>query len=162
MKTYSAIHKLFVIITSLALSAVLGCGGEVFKNLLGGEISRIDITPSSASIAKGTNQQLKAYAIFKDGTRSEITNESTWSVDDEFLADITATGEVLSSWAGTVKATANYKGKTATATITITSAELVSLQVTPLTRSMPGGTTYQFSAIGVFIPRINWFSAIMC
>ncbi|RJQ38802.1 MAG: hypothetical protein C4555_04510 [Dehalococcoidia bacterium] len=166
MKTTTTINKIFTVITSLVLSAALGCGGEVFKNLLGGGIARIEVSPGSCSIAKGTNQQLTATVIFTDGTRTEITSESTWSASDTSLAEITSTGEILSKQTGTVTITASYKGKTATAAVTITSATLVSLQITPLTRTMPNGTQYQFIATGVFTDsttqnmttQVNWGS----
>jgi len=80
MKTYSALHKLFVIFASLALSAVLGCGGEVFKNLLSGGGDKTQ--PTVVSVYQ--------YDCDKNGKIDEVVLEFSHSMDDSTITDTDA------------------------------------------------------------------------
>lgn len=144
-----------IIIASLAVNTA--CGGGGGGGGKGGKtLRRIEVTPVNTSLANGTNQQLVVNAIYSDNTMPEITAEVMWEVDNPDNAYVTATGEFRSirkTDPQTVTVTATYLAKTAAATITITDKEVVSIEISPLTKTIPAGTDLQLRAIAIFTDK---------
>lgn len=115
----------------------------------------IALTPLTPSIASGTQLQFIATGTFTDSTTQDVTSSVTWESSDELVATIDNVlgfeGLTTALSAGSTTITASYdefiSGST---TLTVTTANLVSIAVTPLTPSIPNGNTQQFTATGTY------------
>lgn len=113
--------------------------------------------PSSTSIVLGTAQQFTSTGTFTDGTTQDITSSATWTSSNPTVAVISnATGSrgiATSQAVGTATISSSLSGITSNnATLTITPAELVSIDVTPHTASVAilQNATVQFTALGTY------------
>ena len=119
-------------------------------------LSSLAITPPAPSIALGAKQQLTATGTYTDLTTHDLTGTVLWGSSDAAIAQVsnTAGANGLASGAGvgsaTVRATDEASGLSATTTLTVTAARLVSIAVTPATSSLPVGLTQQFAATGTY------------
>lgn len=109
-------------------------------------ISTIVVTPAPVSIAKGQIVQLKATATYNDGSTEDITSSATWASDDTTVATIVS-GLVSGIKVDSTTVTASKAGVTsADADITVTSAVVVDIEVTPKVVDIPLATTKQMAA----------------
>ncbi|EPW1047447.1 TPA: Ig-like domain-containing protein [Vibrio parahaemolyticus] len=117
----------------------------------------LEITPVDPSIAKGTDQQFTAQYTLTDGTPVDVTNDpaTSWTSDDTSIATITsslASGNGLAHGAETgmvtITAGGTYSGVDleATTLLTVTAAEIASIEVTPNPAEIAKGRTQQFTA----------------
>lgn len=129
-------------------------------------LTRIELTPATPSLARGTTLQLTATGVFSDGTNSDLTSTATWSSADQTVLTV-AGGLVTGVTAGTSVVTATRDGKSATLSVTVTAATLSSIAVTPALPSLAKGTTQQLTATGTFsdgttqdlTTQVSWMSA---
>ena len=118
-------------------------------------LTAIEVTPPSPKVAKGTTAQFQATGVFSDKSTQNLTSQVTWVSSDPTVATISsATGSAgLASAAGTgvthVSATLGSVSSPA-ASLTVTAATLVSIQLTPPSRSIAKGLSQQFTATGIF------------
>ncbi|MBA3464842.1 MAG: Ig-like domain-containing protein [Deltaproteobacteria bacterium] len=114
----------------------------------------IEVSPSSASIAEGRDQQFDAIGTYTDGNVQTITDEVTWSSSDNGIATISnaqnSEGLAHGEDVGTVTITAELDGVTGTATLEVTTATLLSIEVFPFDPNMPRGTARNFTAEGTY------------
>jgi len=115
----------------------------------------IIIAPTNANIALGKTQQFTATGTFSDASTQDITATVAWHSSSPGVAAISNTagsmGLATSVAVGTTTITASYAGVISdSSTLTITPAELVSIDVTPHTASIVQNTTQQFIASGTY------------
>lgn len=112
------------------------------------------ITPTDPSIAKGTMQAFTAVATFSDGSTQDVTAATTWSSSDTGIATISnasgSNGLAQSINVGSTTVTADYSGKSASTTLTVTPALISRIDVTPSFPSIAQNTALQFAATAVF------------
>jgi len=116
-------------------------------------VQSIVVTPPSPSIAVNTTQQFTAVGTFSDGSTQNITGSVQWTTGNPAVAGINvngAPGLAMGLSAGTSLITATSGSVFASATLTVTSATVTSIAVTPASPSIPLGTLQQFTAIGTF------------
>ncbi|MEW5251396.1 Ig-like domain-containing protein [Microbulbifer sp. 2201CG32-9] len=114
-------------------------------------LTSIQVTPAIVSLPKGNSEQLTAVGTFSDGSTLDITNSASWNSDNTAAATVDSLGEVTAVEVGSADITASQDGITSnTATVTVTSAVLVSIQVTPATANLPKGNSEQLAAEGTF------------
>ena len=120
--------------------------------------TRMDaITVNSPTISSpsGLGVQLSASANYTDGTTSNLTDSVTWSSSNPTVMTVSSSGVAtgISAGVATISAQAN-NGFTNSVTITVTSASLVSIAVTPgsisAPSSVPIGLTQQMIATGTY------------
>ncbi|MCD6048459.1 MAG: Ig domain protein group 2 domain protein [Gammaproteobacteria bacterium] len=113
-------------------------------------LQSIAITPVTQSIAKGLTQTYTAIGTYSDQTSVDISQQVTWTSSDTSVAQFKnniATG--MGQGGATISA--NLQGITSpTVKLTVTSAILQSIKITPATQSMPNGYTQQYTATGVY------------
>lgn len=108
------------------------------------------VTPGGASIAKFTKQQFEADAVYSDGTVVNVTGSTTWASSPTTIATISSTGLATGVSAGDATISGTYSGITDSVTLTITSANISSITVTPANATMATGTSQQYTATGTF------------
>ena len=109
----------------------------------------IDVEPKAVSIALGTEQQFSAVGTFDDGSTQLLTSV-TWTSSVPGTATVNASGLATSVGTGSATISAISGSVTGTASLSVSSAALVSIAVTPANSSMAVGTTKQFTATGTF------------
>ena len=112
-------------------------------------LTSITLTPASATIAPGSQQQFIATGNFDDGSTQVLTS-ALWSSSAVNVLTIDQNGLGLAVGSGTSTITVVSGTISATASVTVTSATLVSLAISPVNSSMPAGAVKQFTATGTF------------
>ncbi|MBV9073275.1 MAG: Ig-like domain-containing protein [Acidobacteria bacterium] len=108
------------------------------------------VTPANSSISPGASQQFTATGTFSDGSKENLTNSATWSSSNTNVATINATGLAIGGVGGGTTIQASLGGVTGSTGLTVTSAILQSIAVTPANASLAQGSTQQFVATGTF------------
>jgi len=109
----------------------------------------IDVEPKAVAIAMGTEQQFSAVGTFDDGSTQLLTSV-TWTSSLPGTATINPSGLATAVGTGSSTISAISGSVTGTASLSVSSAALVSIAVTPANSSMAVGTTKQFTATGTF------------
>ena len=100
-------------------------------------LSSISVTPANPSIPMGVTKQFAARGIYSDGTSRDITTQVTWSSSNTSVATVNSSGLATAVAAGTATITATSGSISGSTTLTVTSATLSSISVTPANPSMP-------------------------
>lgn len=135
------------------------------------ELKDLHLTPSSLSLPVGSDATLTATGILLDQTHSNLSARVTWSSSNKKVADFLTegvAGVIHGKSAGTTTAKASYNGKSATVLVTVTSTDLVRLEVTPVNPTAAVGTVASFIATGVYADlttqdltsKVTWASTV--
>ncbi|MCA9672746.1 MAG: Ig-like domain-containing protein [Myxococcales bacterium] len=116
----------------------------------------IQVTPATASIAKGATQQFKAIATMSDQSTQDITSAASWQSSDTNAATVETTGGsnpglATGVAAGSATISATFQGQSGTTSLTVTTASIVSLTIEPSTpQSLPLGSDVTFTATATY------------
>jgi Protein of unknown function (DUF3443)/Bacterial Ig-like domain (group 2) len=144
------------LIFALILALMIGCGGgggggssPATKTLVS-----LALSPINPSISQGIVQQFTATGTYSDNSTQDLTTSATWTSSVTSVASISnatgANGRAASVAAGTTTITVAVGGVSASTTLTVTPATLLSLAVSPTNPSITLGSTQQFSATGTY------------
>ena len=118
------------------------------------ELIAIGVTPVNPSLAAGRTRQFTATGTFSDTTTLDLTASVTWSSTLPAFATVSnaagSNGLATAVAVGTTEVRAISGLISGATNLTVTSAELVSIGVTPAAPSVAKGRTQQFTATGVF------------
>jgi hypothetical protein len=150
-------HRLSAILSAIAVTLVItifACPGRHSSSFSPSTLVSIAVTPTNPTIALGTTRQFTATGMFSDGTTLDVTALAAWESSAVLAGDISnASGsQGLATGLGTGSTTirASYSGMSGSTTLTVSSAALVSIEVTPTNPRIALGTSRQFSATGIF------------
>jgi uncharacterized protein YjdB len=120
----------------------------------GSPLTSIQVSPQSASIPQQTEITFVATGTFADGKTQDLTTSVLWTFSPASVASISnvpaTMGQATGLQPGTGTVTALFGGQIGTATLTVTSATLTSVRVTPTDTNLePGGSTH-FTAFADF------------
>jgi len=114
----------------------------------------IAITPAIPTIPLGTTEQFAATGTFSDGSTQDITGSVQWDSSDGSVATISnadgSRGLATSVASGSSSISAASGPISASTTLTVSTAALISITVNPAGPSIALGTTQQFTATGTF------------
>ncbi len=114
----------------------------------------IAVNPANPSLAFGTAQQFSATGSYTDGSTQDLTTSATWNSSATNIATISnATGSAglaSSTGQGSTTITATSGSVSGNTVLTVTAAELISINVNPAVATIPLGATQQFTALGTF------------
>ncbi|MFZ6816850.1 Ig-like domain-containing protein [Undibacterium sp. Ji22W] len=137
-----------------AFSTACGGGGDQGREPILGipaaNLVALNISPLSSSIQISGMQQYVATASFADGSSRVVSSDSSWTSSTAANASITNAGLAQGLVAGNTTITAKYGDKSATASLTVLPATLLSIAVTPPNPSIPLGNQQVFKAIGTY------------
>lgn len=119
------------------------------------QLTGITVGPGSAQIAKGTIQQFTATGSYNDGTSPDITSLVTWSSTQPAVAAVSSSpgtqGLALGAAPGSTSISASLGAVSSSpSSLTVSSANLVSIAVTPQGPTVPLATSQQLVATGAF------------
>jgi hypothetical protein len=117
-------------------------------------LSRIDVTPARPMLPVGAYVELNASGIYSDLTTQFLRYAASWTSSDPSVASVgngyQDKGFVTALRAGTTTITATYAGVSASTLLTVTSATLTQLQVTPFAPRLPIGFDTSLRATGLY------------
>jgi uncharacterized protein YjdB len=137
--------KRLVVVVALVTAA---CGSH--KELSSTLLVQIQVTPPAPRVAAGLSQQLAATAIYENGRRQDVTDQVAWSSSEVTVAAVDASGLVTAATAGSTVVVASLEGKTASATLQVSDAILVSLELAPSQLQVPLGVALSALVRGTF------------
>jgi trimeric autotransporter adhesin len=114
----------------------------------------IAITPAIPAIPLGRTQQFTATGTFTDGSVQDITSSVTWTSSDGSVATVDMSagtkGLAVTKAVGSTNIGAAASGISASTTLTVLPAAIVSIAVTPVSATIAKGTTQGFTAIATY------------
>jgi hypothetical protein len=113
-------------------------------------LNSISITPSNPNVALGEKAHFEATGSFSDGKQKDLTQTVAWKTSQAGVAEISAPGLATSKQIGRTTITAVSGDVTASTTLTVSPAALLSLAVSPANPIVPKGETQQLTAMGTF------------
>jgi uncharacterized protein YjdB len=117
-------------------------------------ITSITVTPATTTLPIGAKLTFVATAGYSDGTTKDVTTLASWTSSTTTVAQVsdagTTRGQATALKAGTTTITATYSGLSGKATLTVTSATLASIVITPATTSVSVGATVILKAYAVY------------
>jgi len=116
---------------------------------VGPSLASIQVSPLTATIAAGTGQQFTATGTYSDGSQQNLTTSVSWSTNPSF-APISANGLATGMMLGQTSVVATVGTINGSALLTVTSATLTGVTVSPANPSIAAGTTQAFTASGTF------------
>jgi trimeric autotransporter adhesin len=135
--------------TTTIIATVGSLTDSTSLTVVAAHLTSISISPSTSSLAIGTEQQFTATGTFDDGSTQVLTSVQ-WSSSANNVLTVSSTGLGTAVGAGTSTVTASSGSISGTASVTVTSAILVSLAIAPVNSTMPDEANKQFTATGTF------------
>jgi len=140
-----------VALGAATVSATLGSvTGNTTVKVQPATLSSLTIGPRNRKIAQFTSLQFYAAGFYTDGSIRYITAKVSWTSSNTGVATIASNGLVHGLSPGTTTITARLGSFSASTTLTVTNATIVSLSVTPVGETIPSGTRLSFIATGSF------------
>ena len=144
---------------SSATPSIHGAGPGVI-----GSATQIDITPSSAALNQGGRAVLRCAAFDVQGVM--LPNQPVWTSSDANVATVTSDGYVTAQRPGSTSVTCQIGGRSATSTITVSTARIAFVEVSPGAGTLPTGGSLQLvgvprDSLGFQVPGsdVQWSSA---
>jgi hypothetical protein len=122
-------------------------------------ISKVSVVPVD-KIADNTSSQMRAVAIFKDGSSLDATSTPgiTWSSSDASVATIVASSGLASATGpGSATISARLGSQSGNATLNVSDATIQSLAVAPNQATIAPGTTQNVIAYATFADNAGQF-----
>ena len=162
IRSKTATKPYLVLIVFVCLSLFSACGSGSFGPGVSASsitLQSIQINPSGPLISIGQHQQFTATGHYSDGSRNgtqqDITSSVSWTSGNLAVANIDVSGiaglaKGLSPGVSTISASSGNISSTATLTVAVTKATLVSIAIAPADAVLSLGTLHQFTATGTF------------
>ncbi|MGH9680584.1 MAG: Ig-like domain-containing protein, partial [Candidatus Acidiferrales bacterium] len=108
------------------------------------------VTPANPLISSGTTEQFTATGTYSDNTTQDLTGTVAWTSTNTAVATIGSSGLANAVGGGTATIQATLGAVTGSTGLTVTTASLASIAVTPANPSIAKGLTQQFTATGTY------------
>jgi len=142
-----------VIALFICCATLLNCGSGRSAQQTGSEqpaLQTITISPANQTIADGTGLQLSAMGTYSNSSTQTLTSLVTWQTNKSAIATVNGQGYVNGLTQGAAQISASYEGVTGSTLLTVGTAVLVSISVSPGSSSLPIGESEQLAATGKF------------
>jgi trimeric autotransporter adhesin len=113
-------------------------------------LTAIVVTPVTTVVGINGNVQFTATGVFTDNSTQDVTSQVQWNSSVANFALISDSGLATGVSAGATTIIASYGSISGTAKLTVTTATLVSITITPANQIVPPHSKIQLTAIGVF------------
>lgn len=144
---------------TVSVTATLGgVSGSTSFTITNATITSIVITPASVSMPTGGYKNFAATGVFSDSSQQNLTSQVTWSSNNTAVATVQnlpgpagfTTG--ISAGNATISAAFSFAGTSASGNtaVTVTSATLSSIAVTPSKAQIAPASAQEFTAVGTF------------
>lgn len=140
--------------TATISASLMGKMGTATLTVTMATLTAIAVTPASPAIFKDISEQFTATGTYSDGSTQNLTTLVTWASSDALVATISnamgSQGLATAIGAGSASITASLGGKSGSATLTVKSATLMSIAISPMAPSIVTGSTQAFTATGMY------------
>jgi hypothetical protein len=133
-----------------------GTSGSTVLTVTAATLSSITVTPPNPMLPVGVTQQLAATGTYSDGSTYDITAQVAWSSSASFVAPVSSSGLATGNAAGVTTVAAQLGSTSGSTTVTVTTATLSSISITPADSILPVGVTEQFTATGIYSDGTNY------
>jgi len=115
-------------------------------------LASLTVSPSTAALALGETEHYTATGTYSDGTTKDLTKSVTWSSSGGSTATVSPSGVVTANSTGSAAITATDPSSqiSGSAELTVGTAVLVAVTVSPSNASVPKGATQQLTATGLY------------
>jgi hypothetical protein len=131
-----------------------GVTGAAMWTVTDATLVSIEVSPAAPGVALGLTQQFTATGRYTDNTTQDLTTQVTWDSSDDAVATVSnaggSEGEATTVAIGSTTVSASSGSVTGEATLTVTDATLVSIEVTPAAPILANGLTLEFTATGLY------------
>jgi hypothetical protein len=156
--------------SSVYEGAAINDGGTPFVVSAPVTLASIAVTPASSSVPSGESDQLTAIGTFTNNSTQNLTSVVSWSSNAAGVAGVSNTsgsqGLVTGLGPGTASISASIDGVTGQTPLTVSTAALTSLAITPANPFVEVGNYEQLAVTGTFSDNstqvlttaVNWTS----
>jgi hypothetical protein len=137
-----------VLLSVGALFLLSSCAGSPPSNQP--KLSSISVAPPNPTVAVGATQPFSAMGAYSDGSAKNLTSSVSWQSQNTNVVTISTGGMATAKATGSSMIVATSGSVSGSTLLTVTSATLVSIAVTPANPSIATGATKQFAATGTF------------
>jgi trimeric autotransporter adhesin len=156
------IHAIVLSLAAMAVFALLAsinaCRASQFGFI---KLDHLTITPADPVMAGGTQLQLSAIGVYSDGTTEDMTTSVNWTASDSMVtvsaSGVATTAQVTSPETCIITAT-EPGGMSGSASLAVKNAQLTSIEVSPLSADIDGGTVVNLAATGTFVSSGETFT----
>ena len=127
-----------------------GISGTAALRVSGATLVSLAVTPANASMAVGTTAQFAATGTFSDSSTQDLTHSVVWSSSTPAVATIAASGLATSVSSGSSTISATYGTVSGSTGLTVSTAYLVGIVITPANPRIAVHTSIRFTATGTF------------
>jgi len=117
-------------------------------------LEKLNISPINSTIILGEAQQFTATGFYNDQSIKDLTDQVTWESRAPLIVSMSNTagsvGLASSLNEGSATISASFQGLTANTLLSVGSASLVSIDLSPLSATVQAGQTQQFTANGIY------------
>jgi hypothetical protein len=113
-------------------------------------LDSVTVSASQSSLPLGESEQLTAVGTFSDGTTQNLTHSATWSSSGPAIAGVSQAGIAAAAAVGAVTISATSGSVTGSASLTVTSAAVIAVNILPPALSMSLGSNRQLQAMATF------------
>lgn len=136
--------------TATISAAFGGSTGQTSVSVTAATPVRLEIVPATVSLAKGRTLQLTARLVLTDATTSDVTSQATWASATPFVATLSSGGLLSALNVGNATVTTRFMGFVAQRTVTVTSAVIDSLAISPNPLVLAKGRAGALTATATF------------
>ncbi len=113
-------------------------------------LQRIEISSNYSSISTDGEIEFSLTGIYSYSVVRDLTPYASWSSANESIATVDAAGIMTPVADGLVSIRASYQGQSASKAVTINSATITSISITPPTASLSSGGLLDLKATGIY------------
>ncbi len=141
--------------TSVISASFGGKAASTVFTVTSAELTSISISPLDASVADGLTTQFIATGLYSDGSTEDISTAVNWLSSDTSVAvmapdQTTSSGLATAVAPGNAQISASMGDLSASTSLTVTNAALISIQLNPVNSILYPGVSQLYTAIGVY------------
>jgi hypothetical protein len=141
--------------------------GSTVLTVTAAALQSIAVTPANPKIARETTEPFTATGTYSDHSTKDLTTQVTWASSASGVATITSAGVATGVAAGTSTISATLSGLSGSTVLTVSSATLTAIAISPSNPNVPAGEMQAFTATGTFSDnstgdisnQVTWASA---
>src|SRR2546422_155139 len=150
--TWSSSSTSVASINNSGLATTVGAGTTTVTATVGAltDSTALTVVPANSNMPVGTNKQFTATGTFSDSSTQNVTASALWSSSTPATVTINNQGLVTSVATGTSTITATWGSVSGSTSLTVSTAHLVSITISPSNPRIAKGTSVRFTATGTF------------
>ncbi len=127
-----------------------GVTGSASLTVTAAIVQAVTVSPAGGILAAGFELKYSATAVYSDDTKQDVTGSASWTSSNAAAASFSSAGLATGVALGATTISATFSGVTASTPLTVTSATLSSISISPTTPTVPVGVAQAFTASGTF------------